>query len=536
MRGKSLRFLGSALLYMSFLCLVVVFFFEKTRPESGTDWLTLGKTLGVGLTTVFLMGLGGVKSLKRGKQLDAESAQALLAQDTRPPVVYLRSFQDDSVAGKGSLSELLVPSLGGGLLMVAMLAALDRRGGIVSEEEQLAEALQDLGPFVAVGKPGEKLPQLGASRMYLQDSEWRDKVRGLMSRAGLVVLRAGNTDGLWWEVQTAARIVRPEKIIFLLPYKPEQYDLFRSRAEKYLSCRLPDYPSGKRNVAAGSIREILYFEPDWRPHLLELKEFDRSTNQFVITFVPTFAPTKPWVRTFKTTLEPVFKQLGVESLAVKRPKRSLLKVLLLVVLSPIVAIIAGLLAVCFYLVLKIVAGTDHASTVTPPDPAVDSAAVRTSPAVAWQPWSVVGLQISVPGFDKPEQHQVPMKQPTELKQSIEAFEAYQIASGSVLVAALRIIYKSEIQPSPDGALQESLNVMAAQPGITGLQSSSSRALVSGKPAARAVVLFTADGRHQRLESLVFISGRTMWQVTAAVPDSEQASVTLERILGSVSPE
>ena len=286
--------------------------------DPGEAWLTLG----VGLTVVFLIAFSGVKCLKRGKQMGAESAQALLAEDNRPPVVYLRSFQDDSVAAEGTLSALPVGILGGGL-MGGMVAALDLAGGIITEEEQLAEALKDVGPFVAVGKPDEKLPQLGASRMYLQDSEWRDKVRDLMSRASLVVLRAGKTDGLWWEVQTATKIVRPEKIIFLLPYKREQYDLFRSRAEKYLSCRLPDYPAGKRNVAVGSVRGILYFEPDWKPHFLELTGFVQSA--------------KPLVRAFKMTLQPVFKQLGVE---VRIPKPRLLKLLLLVVLSPIVAIIA----------------------------------------------------------------------------------------------------------------------------------------------------------------------------------------------------
>src|SRR5882757_1147123 len=164
-----------------------------------------------------------------------------------------------------------------------------------------------------------------------------DKVRGLMLRASLVVLRAGKTDGLWWEVQTAAGILRPEKIIFLLPYEREQYDPFRSKAEKYLSCQLPDYPAGKRKVAVGSVRGILYFEPDWKPHFLELTGFVQSA--------------KPLVSAFKTTLQPVFKQLGVE-VKENTPKTSWLKVLLLVVLSPIVAIIALLIALLFVSLIK----------------------------------------------------------------------------------------------------------------------------------------------------------------------------------------
>jgi hypothetical protein len=337
MRGKPLRFLGNTLLVLSVLGWISVTIALKTaQMDLGEALLTVG----VGWTAIFLIAFIGVKCLKRGKQLGAESAQALLAEDKRPPVVYLRSFQDDSVAAEGTLSGGPVGALVGGAAGALMLAGLDLAGGIMTEEEQLAEALKDVGPFVAVGKPGEKLPQVGASRMYLQDSEWRDKVRGLMSSASLVVLRAGKTDGLWWEVQTAPTVTGPEKIIFLLPYEREQYDPFRSKAETYLNCRLPDYPAGKRNVGVGSVRGILYFEPDWKPHFLELAGFDRSE--------------KPLVRAFKTTLEPVFKQLGVK---VKIAKPSPLKVLLLVVLSPIVAIIALFLALFLVgLIIRLVSG------------------------------------------------------------------------------------------------------------------------------------------------------------------------------------
>ena len=167
--GRPLKFLGNALLTLSWLGLLGVIIAFRTVPlNSGETWLTLG----AGATAVFLIAFIGVKCRKRGKQMGVESAQALLAEDNRPPVVYLRSFQDDSVTAEGTLS---TPELGafGGALVGGMLEDLDLAGGTVTEEEQLAEALKDVGPFVAIGKPGEKLPQLGASRMYLQDSEWR---------------------------------------------------------------------------------------------------------------------------------------------------------------------------------------------------------------------------------------------------------------------------------------------------------------------------------------------------------------------------
>jgi len=167
-RGKPLRFLGNTLLVLSLFAFTVVSIaFQTAQMDRGKAFLTIGVG---GSTAILLIAFIGVKCLKRGKQLGAGSAQALLAEDNRPPVVYLRSFQDDSVEAEGTLSAERVANMGavGG----AILAVLDYEGGTMTEEEQLAEALRDVGPFVAVGKPGEKLPQLGAARMYLQDSEW----------------------------------------------------------------------------------------------------------------------------------------------------------------------------------------------------------------------------------------------------------------------------------------------------------------------------------------------------------------------------
>ena len=59
------------------------------------------------------------------------------------PVLYLRSFADDGCAA--------------------------RRYGALTEEEQLAKALAWVGPLLAVGRPGEVLPHVGAQRIYVAD-------------------------------------------------------------------------------------------------------------------------------------------------------------------------------------------------------------------------------------------------------------------------------------------------------------------------------------------------------------------------------
>ena len=151
----------------------------------------------------------------------AASAAEVMARDPRPPVLYLRSFAADDTTAAG---------LESGHPALVLLS---------TEEEQLAQVLAEIGPVIAIGRPGEELPHIGAARFYVSHDLWQDEVSRLMSHAGLVVLRAGDSAGLWWEVERAARLVRPERIVFLLPIDRHQYDLFCANAHNYLPCRLP---------------------------------------------------------------------------------------------------------------------------------------------------------------------------------------------------------------------------------------------------------------------------------------------------------
>ena len=86
-------------------------------------------------------------------------------------------LKDDTVTAKAQES-----GFAGGLFSVVVETVTG------TEEEQLAEAMKDVGPFVAIGRPGEALPELGAGRPYASHAEWQDQVGQLISKAQLVVL------------------------------------------------------------------------------------------------------------------------------------------------------------------------------------------------------------------------------------------------------------------------------------------------------------------------------------------------------------
>jgi hypothetical protein len=274
--GIALRLLGYALMAVASLVGGSLLF--AFNPQSGNlgTWLKIALVFALGT----LVSRAGHKYYKMGTKLSSPSAEDSIAKDPRPPVVYLRSFLDDSLASR----EEPRFEMAGGALVESWFSP--------TEEQELAKIMNQIGPFIAIGNPSEELPELGAARTYVSGAEWKDKVLGWISRAKLVVLRAGTTRGFWWEAETVAKNVKPERIIFLLPLTATEYQTFRKRAETFLPCRLPDYPRKKRCI--GSIRGILLFQSDWTPHFLELRGIGSG-----------------WTGALKMTLEPVFKQLGV---------------------------------------------------------------------------------------------------------------------------------------------------------------------------------------------------------------------------------
>jgi hypothetical protein len=84
-------------------------------------------------------------------------------------------------------------------------------------EESIADQLRPFGPLVAIGKPGETLPQLGASRNYYSGSEWQAAALELMREAVLIVVIAGLSPGLRWELEALAHAGHQSKLLVLMP-------------------------------------------------------------------------------------------------------------------------------------------------------------------------------------------------------------------------------------------------------------------------------------------------------------------------------
>ena len=167
---------------------------------------------------------------KKGQRHFVASAERVVAGDKRPPVVYVRSF-----AAERQISE---------------------------EERALAGILGEVGPFVAIGNPGDRLPPLGASRFYVPGSDWQEFVAGLVRNARFVLMLAGATRGLAWELQLCQHVLNPLQLIILIPRDEQAYEAFRAVARS-AEFYLPPYPPLPAWSIPGNILAIVTFEDNW---------------------------------------------------------------------------------------------------------------------------------------------------------------------------------------------------------------------------------------------------------------------------------
>jgi hypothetical protein len=239
------------------------------------------------VTTAPLAGVfsvAGFYVMRAARQLQAAEALQRLENETRAPVLYLRTFGSESLTSKG---------------LPTAFPLFDE--GIVSEEEQLAKVVFEIGPFIAIGRPGERLPTLGAVRLYADDPDWHDNVADLLSIAVLVILRVGATGSLLWEVRQVLQRTPPDRLVLLVPDNQTEYECFCDLVDEQFPEGLPNYPVTPSLLTnTGSVRGLIRFDTDWRASFEELRPppLIHARHQMLVPV-------------YKYALRPVFEQLGV---------------------------------------------------------------------------------------------------------------------------------------------------------------------------------------------------------------------------------
>jgi hypothetical protein len=142
--------------------------------------------------------IAGLALIVRSRRYFQTQADELLKVDLRQPIVFLRSFEEEEVERE---VRRVTWSLG---------RFLD-----YSVEARLYRHFQEYGPFIAIGSPRDNVPQIGAARMKLPDDQWQDVVTTWMQAANVIVMFAGMTNWLSWELMKVAEGEHAEKLLLI---------------------------------------------------------------------------------------------------------------------------------------------------------------------------------------------------------------------------------------------------------------------------------------------------------------------------------
>jgi hypothetical protein len=199
--------LGIVLIGCSFLIPIAAFFafyvfgignFMSRHDPRSVNFIDLAPINLLGFAVLVGLPIAGRRLFHIGMAIRRMDAIEQLKTDKRPPILYLRSFDDDGIP---DLTTQIIPWT-----------------PTYTIEMRLAQALSDLGPMVSIGCPGEKLPELGASRFYVSDAEWKDAVLYFIECSSAVVIVVGRTTGVSWEIRTALEAVPAERLLLAFPY------------------------------------------------------------------------------------------------------------------------------------------------------------------------------------------------------------------------------------------------------------------------------------------------------------------------------
>jgi hypothetical protein len=181
---------------------------QPQGTASADAWL--GALLGLALVAV------GAICHRRARRLGSVEARRLMLRDSRPAVLYLRSFGDDGL-------KLWTATLG-------RLSFIERFAPhrFDAFEEVLARHLSFIGPVIALNAPGTSLAPLGAARETIDSADWRSTIATWMDKSALIVFvaPAGQvTQGLLWELETVSvRRQWDKTLIVVPPVRPENLE------------------------------------------------------------------------------------------------------------------------------------------------------------------------------------------------------------------------------------------------------------------------------------------------------------------------
>lgn len=204
-------------------------------------WLSMAMILGspvLGMAILFRLLTASQMARRHRDRVRAPDAAVVLSKDQCPPVLLIRAFQADELdANAANPSDLPIKF-----------------------EEFIVPPLQRYGPVVAIGRPGDELPPLGAYREYVTE-DWQGRVRELMVAARLIVVILDDSPGLRWELEQVCDLRLLQRLLVIVQ-SDDQSEL------SALNCSEMQRTQAAEGVATTSKGKTLalVFDVDDEPH------------------------------------------------------------------------------------------------------------------------------------------------------------------------------------------------------------------------------------------------------------------------------
>ncbi|GAA2596785.1 hypothetical protein GCM10010424_52990 [Streptomyces lienomycini] len=270
--GRTLRALGFALGAGGGGGLGSNFFSDPSPQVAGIHWSVRVLIIVVVVSIGWLLFDVGRKLLVRGQRHRVSTITSFDHLKGERYLLYLRPFALDQpmarapsgTPGWGSRSPFDVPGL--------------------TAEQFLLGQFSEHGRVVAVGRPGEQLPLLGAQRGYLPLQGWEYTVSELIQGAHVVLMSVAQGPGTAWEFTEVLRTTTPERLILVISCDEREYNAFRTAVAGLYEARkkreggspwaplpvLPDCPVVPRATGRewdAPLRAFVTFDQEWHPTL-----------------------------------------------------------------------------------------------------------------------------------------------------------------------------------------------------------------------------------------------------------------------------
>ena len=146
------------------------------------------------------------------ERLGAPGLAETVTADTRPAVLYLREFKQES-----NPFAWVDPQEHSRYTRRVLSS-----NSVTFEQYFGVEFARQLGPFIALGNPLDSVPPEGAARSYAPDEDWQRHLCALAGAAAAIVMDGSRSDNLRWELAEITRHGWQRKLFLLTAPVPQQ--------------------------------------------------------------------------------------------------------------------------------------------------------------------------------------------------------------------------------------------------------------------------------------------------------------------------